>query len=199
MLLLLLACPKPTAVPDAEGLLQPGQALLLPARRPSLGPLRTAHHVVAFEDFDCPFCARARPQLKQIGERGDTRVTVLNYPLEAECNPHLSSSPHPTACEAARAAACAHEQGLFWDYSDRLYADREARDPVALRLIADEVGADARAFDACVSSERSLATVERDTQTVQEGLTGVPTLFLMVEGHWMQVQAGDIADVLDRH
>jgi protein-disulfide isomerase len=70
--------------------------------------------IVEFSDFECPYCARAYPTVKQILQTygGDVRFIYKQFPL---------SSIHPKAQKAAEASLCAQEQGKFYEYHDKLF------------------------------------------------------------------------------
>jgi protein-disulfide isomerase len=76
--------------------------------------------VVAFSDFQCPFCSRAVPTLKQIEDdyKGKVRIAFKQLPLPFHDKAHL----------AAEAALAAHEQGKFWQMHDKLFANQQALD-----------------------------------------------------------------------
>lgn len=69
--------------------------------------------IVEFSDFQCPFCSRVHPTVKQvIKEYGDKVALVYkHFPL---------NSIHPRAQKAAEAAECAKDQGKFWEFHDQL-------------------------------------------------------------------------------
>lgn len=70
--------------------------------------------IIEFSDFQCPFCSRANPTVKQVLESYGDKV-VLSYkhfPLV---------SIHPRAQKSAEAAECAKDQGKFWEFHDQLF------------------------------------------------------------------------------
>src|SRR5438309_1584055 len=69
--------------------------------------------IVEFSDFQCPYCGRAIPVLKQVESRygKDVRVAFKHNPLPM----------HPDAPYAARAAIAAAKQGKFWQMHDKLF------------------------------------------------------------------------------
>ena len=77
-----------------------------------------------FSDFQCPFCSRAVPMLKEIEDKykGKVRIAFKHLPLPFHDKAHL----------AAEASLAANEQGKFWEYHDKLFANQQALDrPVA--------------------------------------------------------------------
>src|SRR3989338_5171056 len=74
---------------------------------PYLGTLTAAVEIIAFEDFQCPFCKEAEPILYAIYQRypNDVRIVFRDFPLY---------TIHAQAIAAAQAGECADEQGKFW-------------------------------------------------------------------------------------
>ena len=70
--------------------------------------------MIEFSDFQCPFCSRINPTIKQIMDTWpkDIAVYFANNPL----------SFHKAAMPAAVAAMAAGEQGKFWEMHDKLFA-----------------------------------------------------------------------------
>ncbi len=79
-----------------------------------LGPTTAKVQIVEFSDFECPYCVRAYPTVKQILSeyKDQVRFYYMHYPL---------SQIHPNAQKAAEASLCAADQGKFWEYHDKLF------------------------------------------------------------------------------
>ncbi|HET9752377.1 MAG TPA: thioredoxin domain-containing protein, partial [Myxococcales bacterium] len=69
--------------------------------------------IVEWSDFQCPYCGRVMPTLREIEKAygADVRFVFKNNPLPM----------HPDAPYAARAAVAAHRQGKFWPMHDKLF------------------------------------------------------------------------------
>jgi len=86
---------------------------------------------------------------------------------------------HPQARQAAEAARCAGEQGKFWEYHDKLYANSPKAGVEELKSYAKEVGLNSASFDQCYGSGKFRAAVQKDLNDgAQLGLTGTPTFFI---------------------
>lgn len=81
---------------------------------PSIGPDSAPIILVEYSDFECPYCIRAYPTVKQLLNEYKDKIKLVykHFPL---------SSIHPNAQKAAEAAACAASQGKFWEYHDKLF------------------------------------------------------------------------------
>jgi protein-disulfide isomerase len=86
---------------------------------------------------------------------------------------------HSMALPAAEAAQCAHEQGKFWEYHDKVFQNQISLTPDNLKKFAEETGVDLASFNACVESGRNRASVQGDYQDGQRaGVSGTPAFFV---------------------
>jgi protein-disulfide isomerase len=139
---------------------------------PFKGTERAAVTIVKFEDFQCPYCKTVQPTFPELLKRynGKVRLVHKDLPLDAI---------HPQARQAAEAARCAGEQGKFWEYHDKLYANSPKAGVEELRSYAKEVGLNAASFDQCFTSGKFRDLVQKDlSEGAQLGLTGTPTFFI---------------------
>jgi protein-disulfide isomerase len=90
----------------------------------------------------------------------------------------------PESVQAAEAAKCATDQGRFWDYHDKLFAEQRAENSGAfsndnLIRFATELGLDRDAFQTCLTSDKYRAEVLAERQAgMQQGVSSTPTLFV---------------------
>lgn len=139
---------------------------------PSLGPDDAPVTLVEFSDFQCPFCQRAEPVVKEITSRYPTQLRVVyrHLPLDRL---------HPRARAAAEAAACADEQGRFWSFHDVLFANPHALADEDLKRYAATVGLESAPFEECVASRRHAQRVQADADEARRiGITGTPAWVL---------------------
>jgi protein-disulfide isomerase len=128
--------------------------------------------IVKFEDFQCPFCKTVQPTVKDLLKKyvGKVRVVHKDLPLDAI---------HPQARPAAEAARCAGEQGKFWEYHDKLYADSSKLGVEELKSAAKDVGLNVLSFEQCFASGKYRGAVQKDLNDgAQLGITGTPTFFI---------------------
>jgi protein-disulfide isomerase len=139
---------------------------------PALGNANAAVTLVEFSDFQCPFCARVMPTLKRVHETYGDRVRIVwkDFPL---------TSIHPQAFKAAEAGQCAREQGKFWEYHDRLFANQQALEPESLKKHAAEAGLDAAKFNACLDGAKYGDRVQEQMGVgTGLGVGSTPTVFI---------------------
>ena len=101
---------------------------------PVLGDPNAKVTIIAFEDFQCPFCERfdtqTFPQLKsQYIDTGKAKFIFRDFPL----------SFHQNADNAANTAECANEQGKFWQMHDKLFTNNGALNPADGSVVANSV------------------------------------------------------------
>ena len=165
--------PQTTAKPAAPQL--PDFDLLL-AGSPSKGKPDAKLVILEFSDFECPFCGRyARDTyaqvIKEFVDAGKARYVFRHLPIE---------SLHPRALRASQAAECAHAQGKFWEYHDRLFANQQALNEPDLIKHAQALTLNMPAFEKCMADQKvSPAKVRQDqNEGGRAGVTGTPTFFI---------------------
>ncbi|MET8721525.1 DsbA family protein [Streptomyces misionensis] len=171
--------PVGKATPDEQQ-----KALLALARRDAKDPLALGRAdapvvLIAYEDFQCPFCGRfareTEPELvRKYVDKGVLRIEWRNFPVfgaESE--------------QAALAAWAAGQQGRFWQFHDIAYAKERARNqgefsPSRLREMAREAGvADVGRFEADMKSKAAHASVNKDQQEGYAlGVTSTPAFLV---------------------
>ncbi|HEY0708060.1 MAG TPA: thioredoxin domain-containing protein [Polyangia bacterium] len=138
---------------------------------PVKGPKNAPVTVVLFSDFQCPFCSRALPVLKQIEDnyKGKVRIAFKHLPLPF----------HDKAQLAAEASMAANEQGKFWEYHDKLFANQTALDRPSLEKYAQELGLNTGKFKTALDTGKYKKLVEDDAKIAGTvGATGTPTFFV---------------------
>jgi protein-disulfide isomerase len=126
--------------------------------------------MVAFSDFQCPFCAKANENLKKFMEKYKNKVTLVykHFPL---------TQIHPEALPAARAAWAANKQGKFWEYHDVLFANQTKLGDALYLETAKKLNLDLKKFD----SDRKVAdnAIVNDFRLGRKlGVEGTPTFIM---------------------
>jgi len=138
---------------------------------PALGPTTAPITILEFSDFQCPYCSRVLPTLKQVEERYGDRVRVVyrDFPLNF----------HPFAAKAAEAGACANEQGKFWEIHDKMFANQQKLGVEDLKGYAASLGLDAAVFGQCLDSGKYAEEWKKDlAEGTSYGVTGTPAFFI---------------------
>jgi protein-disulfide isomerase len=130
--------------------------------------------IVEFADFQCSFCARQAPELRQLQAEYPGRVTVVfkNFPLPI----------HARARAAHQAALAAGEQDRFWEMHDLIYAHPGHLSAADFDHYADMLGLDKDRFHAALRSGVANTVIETDIAEGKKlGISATPTL--LVDGH----------------
>jgi len=130
--------------------------------------------IVEFSDFECPFCGRFYSQtLPHIEEdyikTGKVKIIFRDFPLGF----------HRYAQKASEAAECAHQQGKFWEFHNKLYENQDSLDIQSLKEYAADLGLDTQKFNSCLDSGEMAPEVQADFMAGQAaGISGTPSFFI---------------------
>ncbi len=162
--------PPPQAAPQAP----PPPAVRnipVPANSPWKGANPAKVTIVEWSDFQCPFCGRVVPTVKQILDTypNDVKIVFRNQPLPF----------HANAKPAAEAAMAANAQGKFWQMHDKLFSNQQALDRASMEKYAEEIGLNVGQFKADLDSGKFRAQIEADSAAGNEaGANGTPTFYI---------------------
>lgn len=136
---------------------------------PSLGDPRAPVTVVAFIDYECPYCRKAQTTLDRL------RAT---YGADLRVVPVVHALPmHAHARPAALAALAAGMQGRFEAMHARLLGG--ALDDAAIEDRARDLGLDMARFDADRAGPAALHALDRASEMAARlGVTGTPSFFI---------------------
>jgi len=141
---------------------------------PSLGDKDAPVTIMAFEDFECPFCARFSQQtLPLIIDRhvksDQVRVVWKDFPL----------SIHSNAQKAHEAARCAWEQDKFWEYHDTLFNNTNKLRTNDLKQYAKNLGLNESQFSSCLDSGKYTDLIrEKVREGNTAGVSGTPSFLI---------------------
>ena len=139
---------------------------------PSRGPAQARVTVIEFADFQCPYCRRMEPVIRQMLDRypQDVRLVYRQMPL---------TNLHPDAMHAAQASLCAAAQGQFWEMHDALFSDPPALSAADLKAAAARLHLRSEEFASCLDGGRTESVVKRDAEdALAHGVDGTPGLFI---------------------
>lgn len=139
---------------------------------PSFGNITAPLTVVVFADFSCPYSRESSFVMRGLSYKDSETVRYVykDFPL---------TDLHPEAINASEAAACANEQGKFWEMHDRLYMNQSdfSRDTLLehARALDFEMGQ----FISCFDSQKYKEGITKDyDEGLALGVYGTPTFFL---------------------
>src|SRR5215472_12468268 len=148
-----------------------------PRRDHIRGPMRAPVTVVEYGDFECPFCGRAEPAVRELlADFGDVRYVWRHLPL---------TDVHPHAQLAAEAAEAAAAQDAFWEMHDALLRHQDALRPADLIRYATELRLDTERFVRDLRDHAYASRVAEDVDTADLGsVSGTPTFFINGQRHY---------------
>lgn len=136
------------------------------------GDSKATISVVEYSDFECPFCSRVHPTLKQLTDEyaGKVNWVYRHFPL----------SFHPNAMPAAIASECVSELGgndAFWTFTDAIFANQGDWD---YEKHVKNARVDAAAFKTCFDSKKYQADVQAEMDAGSAaGVSGTPGNFIL--------------------
>ncbi|MFL5450622.1 MAG: thioredoxin domain-containing protein [Myxococcales bacterium] len=142
-----------------------------PGDGPSIGPKHAKVTIVEWSDFQCPFCGRVDPTVRQILStyKDDVRLVWRNEPLPF----------HPNALPAAKAAMAAHKQGKFWQMHELMFAHQNELLEAKYEEWAKQIGLDVARWKADKDSPAIAEAIQKDNSYGQQvGANGTPSFFI---------------------
>ncbi len=136
--------------------------------------------IVAFSDYECPFCARFHSQSfpslkKDYIDTGKVRLVFRDFPLPF----------HSAAFPAAIAVECAHAQGnnYAWKLHDQIFANQSDlgtdTDGTLKEWAHAIAGLDDDRFDTCFDEQEPVDEIDNDLADGEvSGVSGTPAFWL---------------------
>ncbi|HKC29133.1 MAG TPA: Na+/H+ antiporter NhaA [Jatrophihabitans sp.] len=147
-----------------------------PERDHIRGPADASVTLVEYGDFECPYCGRAEPAVREVLADADIRFVWRHLPLP---------DVHPRAELAAEAAEAAAAQGQFWAMHDLLLRRQHALRLNDLLAYADKLGLDRERFRDDLNRSAYAARVAQDVESADlSGVAGTPTFFVNGQRHY---------------
>jgi protein-disulfide isomerase len=154
--------------------------------------------ITEYADFQCPFCQTfSTLQMPTIKERlidtGRLRWRYRDFPLQQ----------HSFSRVAAHSAACADEQGKYWEQHRRIYEGQqdwaESRDAAPMfRRYAEASGLDLGRYDACMQAAKYAGRIQASyDEGVRVGVSGTPTLLVAGRLYQGRLDSDAIARLVD--
>ncbi|HEU5211168.1 MAG TPA: Na+/H+ antiporter NhaA [Gaiellaceae bacterium] len=135
------------------------------------GPMEAPITLLEYGDFECPYCGRAEPVIRDLlADFGDLRYVWRHLPLN-DVHPHTQ-----LAAEASEAAA---DQGVFWPMYDLLITHQDALEEPDLVSYAEELGLDIERFEEDLRRHSMASRVAEDVDSADlSGVSGTPSFFI---------------------
>ncbi len=139
-----------------------------------LGDSKAPLTLIAFTDFQCPFCAQFEantfPEIKKkYIDTGKLRFILHDLPLNF----------HPFAIQAAQSVRCAGEQGKYWEMKDVVFGNQNKIDVDSLVGYAKGLSLNEDALKKCMTDGTYLQEIADDAKYARSlGVSGTPTFVL---------------------
>jgi protein-disulfide isomerase len=141
--------------------------------------------IVELSDYQCPFCKRfvdgTEPEVEtEYIQKGLVQLEFRYFAITGGNAPPDENE----ATLAAEAAECANDQGRFWEYHYKLYAEQHGENqgafvPERLKQFATDLGLDRAEFDACLDSHEHIGLIEElRNQAAAAGARGTPSFLI---------------------
>lgn len=137
--------------------------------------------VIEFADFECPACANfftlTEPDVKsRLVETGIISYRFMDFPL----------AMHPNTWHASNAAACANEQGKFWEMHDALFNTQDQWNGMVTRRpkgkmqeLAEQIGLDVDKWEECFDAQKYLPNIQaHEREAVRRGASQTPSFII---------------------
>jgi protein-disulfide isomerase len=138
--------------------------------------------IQVFSEFQCPFCKRVEPTLKELEKEyaGKVKIVWRHLPLAF----HAEA---PLAAQAAQEAFAQKGNAGFWKFHDALFEAQGGQDGLKrpnLEKIAQEQGLNMDAFKSALDSGKHKAKVDADAKIGNDaGINGTPGF--VINGYYL--------------
>lgn len=191
----MLSRPRTVSIP-ANVVIQPADTAGF--RGYLLGSDSAKVEITEYADYQCPFCQTFDelqfPTIKQrLIDAGRLRWRYRDFPLQQ----------HPFSRLAAHSAACADEQGKYWEQHRRIYEGQqdwaESSDAApAFRRYAQLNGLDLARYDDCMKSAKYAGRIQASyDEGVRAGVNSTPTLLIGGRLYQGRLDSDAIARLVD--
>lgn len=147
----------------------------------TLGRADAPVEIIEFADYECPVCAQyaavTEPDVrKRLIETGLAKYTYYDFPLDM----------HPNTVSAMLGAACANDQGKYWEMHDRIYMGQlewntqaTSNPKKVLEGYAKELGLNVDSWEQCFDARTHLPRIQASqAEAIKRGLNGTPAFIV---------------------
>lgn len=152
-----------------------------PAQGYLIGKVDAPVKILEYADFECPSCAGwatvTEPDVRtRIINAGLANLTYYDFPL----------TQHRNTVAASNAAACADEQGKFWEMHDRLFqaqnewnGESTEQPKPFFKRYAGEVGLDVAKWESCYDSRKYQKRINANlADGMRRGVNSTPSFII---------------------
>jgi protein-disulfide isomerase len=138
--------------------------------RACMGPKDARVTLVVFSDFECPFCAAARPMLEELVKaKPNARLCWSAFPLQQ----------HPNATLAGQAALFARDHGKFWAMHDGLFDAQLSMSEATIKGLVTKLGLDLKAFEKAVAASKYVDELNASKEAGKlAGVDSTPSVYV---------------------
>lgn len=154
---------------EGPPVLDPEPITISTAGDPVLGPAGAKITIIEFSDFQCPYCAKAVAETKEImRQMPNVKIVFKQFPLDS----------HSDAAFGAEVSLAAQAQGKFWEMHDLLYAGFPDLSRARINSYARQLNLDMKRFAAELESHKYKARVQAEEKEGEvAGVDGTPKFF----------------------
>ena len=181
---------------------------------PHYGPRDAKVKIVMYKEFQCPYCARVSPTLKQVEKnmKGKVALVFKHFPLSSQCNKGMGRDMHPAACTAAYWSIAAEDQGKFWEFEDIVMNNMSQMMPQEgeldaklkglvenLKKYAKEAGMDVGKAEAFVAAKKYEGRLNKDIQEAGAAeVRGTPSLYINGRSYNAPMSAEKMTEIVQK-
>lgn len=148
--------------------------------------------LIAFVDYQCPFCNDVYKNLKELEKdyiaTGKVKVIFRDFPLKMHSNAKIFAS----------AVECARQQGKFWEMADLVFESNNKSEEAAVDGWVETLKLNKENFTACIDDSLTDKAIEKDMEEAKSYMVrGTPALFINNIFYRGTQSVSTLKDILD--
>ena len=142
---------------------------LTSSKSPTLGNPEAKKVIVEFSDYNCPYCRRMAPIVKETIEKNkNIRIVLREFPVLG-----------PDSVEASKAALAAQYQGKYQEFHFALISHNGRLNKSSINKIAENVGLDMERLKKDMERSEITDSIKRNIEMAQRlGINGTPAFIV---------------------
>jgi protein-disulfide isomerase len=143
--------------------------------RPAKGSSKAAITLIEYSDYECPYCGQYAAETYPQVDRDYVRTNKVRYIFKS----YPIAQLHKNAFRAHQAAACAGDQGQYWEMHDKLFADQRTLTLEGFVERGLALGLDVARLRTCIDGSSHDAMIQEDIdEATRGGVRGTPVFIL---------------------